>query len=262
MLYKSRTWMADEVTPLSGTTHNWFGGWGANLVDSLDTIWIMGLHEEFEEAVSAVVQINFETNSLSQINTFETNIRYLGGLLAAYDLSRDKRLLKKVIEGGEMLYAAFDTPNCMSITRWDFQRAARGEEQVAAEGVLVAEIGSFTPEFTRLSQITGDPKWFDAIHRMMEIFYRQQDLTKLPEMWPVDVKAPDSVYEYLPKMHALIGGVLPMYKSRYRDAIDTAIRYNLFSPMTPDEADILVAGAARIVREADQPSRVTLEPKG
>ncbi|EAW17220.1 glycoside hydrolase family 47 protein [Aspergillus fischeri NRRL 181] len=276
--YKSRAWMADEVTPLSGTTRNWFGGWGATLVDSLDTLWIMGLREEFEEAVSAVVQINFETTSLSQINTFETNIRYLGGLLAAYDLSHDKRLLSKTVEVGEILYAAFDTPNRMPITRWGFQSAARGEEQVAAEGVLVAEIGSFTLEFTRLSQITGNPKWFDAIHRVMGIFYRQQDLTKLPGMWPVVVNAreedftqdttytlgamADSVYEYLPKMHALVGGVLPMYESMYRNAMDTAIRHNLFRPMTPDEADILVAGAARIVSEAGQPSRVTLEPKG
>ncbi|GFG07393.1 endoplasmic reticulum mannosyl-oligosaccharide 1,2-alpha-mannosidase [Aspergillus lentulus] len=276
--YKSRAWMADEVTPLSGTTRNWFGGLGATLVDSLDTLWMMGLHEEFEEAVSAVVQINFETTSLSQINTFETNIRYLGGLLAAYDLSHDKRLLNKAVEVGEMLYAAFDTPNRMPITRWDFQSAARGEEQVAPEGVLVAEIGSFTLEFTRLSQITGDPKWFDAIHRVMGIFYRQQDLTKLPGMWPVVVNAreedftqdttytlgamADSVYEYLPKMHALVGGVLPMYESMYRDAMDTAIRHSLFRPMTPEGADILVAGAARIVSEAGQPNRVTLEPKG
>ncbi|RHZ47886.1 glycoside hydrolase family 47 protein [Aspergillus thermomutatus] len=276
--YKSRAWLADEVTPFSGITRNWFGGWGATLVDSLDTLWIMGLREEFEEAVSAVVQINFETTSLSQINTFETNIRYLGGLLAAYDLSLDKRLLSKAVEVGEMLYAAFDTPNRMPITRWDFRSAARSEEQVASESVLVAEIGSFTLEFTRLSQITGDPKWFDAIHRVMSIFYRQQDRTKLPGMWPVVVNAraedftqdttytlgamADSVYEYLPKMHALVGGVLPMYESMYRDAMDTAIQYNLFRPMTPDEADILLAGAARIVSEAGQPSRVTLEPKG
>ncbi|GIJ87117.1 hypothetical protein Asppvi_006020 [Aspergillus pseudoviridinutans] len=276
--YKARAWMADEVMPVSGAMRNWFGGWGATLVDSLDTLWIMGLQEEFEEAVSAVMQINFETTSFSQINTFETNIRYLGGLLAAYDLSHDKRLLSKAVEVGEMLYAAFDTPNRMPITRWDFQRAARGEEQVAAEGVVVAEIGTFTLEFTRLSQITGDPKWFDAIHRVMGIFYRQQDLTKLPGMWPVVVNAreedftqdttytlgamADSVYEYLPKMHALVGGVLPMYENMYRDAMDTAIRYNLFRPMTPDEADILVAGAARTASDASEPRRVTLEPKG
>ncbi|KAF7173672.1 hypothetical protein CNMCM5623_005898 [Aspergillus felis] len=276
--YKTRAWMADEVMPLSGAMRNWFGGWGATLVDSLDTLWIMGLQEEFEEAVSAVMQINFETTSFSHINTFETNIRYLGGLLAAYDLSHDKRLLSKAVEVGEMLYAAFDTPNRMPITQWNFQRAARGEEQVAAERVVVAEIGTFTLEFTRLSQITGDPKWFDAIHRVMGIFYRQQDLTKLPGMWPVVVNAreedftqdttytlgamADSVYEYLPKMHALVGGVLPMYENMYRDAMDTAIRYNLFRPMTPDEADILVAGAARIVSDASELNRVTLEPKG
>lgn len=80
----------------------------------------MKLREEFEEAVSAVVHINFETTSLSHFYTFETNLRNLGGLLAAYDLDHDKHLLNKAVEVGEMLYATFDTPNRMPITRWGF----------------------------------------------------------------------------------------------------------------------------------------------
>jgi mannosyl-oligosaccharide alpha-1,2-mannosidase len=82
--------MKDELTPISGSSRNHFGGWAATLVDSLDTLWIMDLKNEFEEAAESVRDIDFTTMEEDQINTFETTIRYLGGLLAAFDLSDGK----------------------------------------------------------------------------------------------------------------------------------------------------------------------------
>lgn len=82
---------------MSGSSKDTFGGWGATLVDSLDTLWIMDLKAEFDEAIAAAVGIHFSPNSSSQstVNMFETTIRYLGGFLAAYDLTgcKDVRLL-------------------------------------------------------------------------------------------------------------------------------------------------------------------------
>lgn len=40
--YKERAWTWDEVRPVTGGGKNTFGGWAATLVDSLDTLWIMG----------------------------------------------------------------------------------------------------------------------------------------------------------------------------------------------------------------------------
>lgn len=229
--YKMHAWMSDEVGPLSGGAHNPFGGWAATLVDALDTLWIMGMHAEFDEAVRAVELIDFSKSTLEEINVFETTIRYLGGFLSAYDISGGRVgrhasvLLRKAVELGDMLYVAFDTPNHMPITRWNLNQArkARSEgdgssapRQVAPDGVLLAEIGSLTLEFTRLSQVSGDPKYFDAVQRIMEVFAEQQDLTNLPGLWPVVVNAKkpdftgdsgftiggmaDSTYEYLPKV--------------------------------------------------------------
>jgi hypothetical protein len=121
--YKQHAWLYDEVGPLSGNQVNPFGGWAATLVDALDTLWIMGLTDEFKRAVKAVEVIDFTTTAMDTINVFETTIRYLGGFLAAYELS-DKRfpaLLRKAVEVGELLMCAFDTPNRMPITRWDWK---------------------------------------------------------------------------------------------------------------------------------------------
>jgi mannosyl-oligosaccharide alpha-1,2-mannosidase len=178
----------------------------------------MGLHDEFRAAVKAIEVIDFSTCALEEINVFETTIRYLGGFLAAYDLSGGQypALLQKAGEIGDMLYVAFDTPNRMPITRWNFKAAAAGSSQESSENMLVAEIGSLTLEFTRLSQLTGDPRYFDAVQRIMDLFDEQQSRTKLPGMWSVVVNAKtedfmggtgftiggmaDSLYEYLPKV--------------------------------------------------------------
>lgn len=248
--------------PISGGRKNHFGGWAATLVDALDTLWIMDLKDDFNEAVAAAVSIDFSGTRMEEINVFETTIRYLGGFLSAYDLSGDKRLLSKAVELGEMLLAAFDTPNRMPVTRWRAMDARKGFKQTAHEVSLVAEIGSLTMEFTHLSQVTGDARWYDATYRIMEAFEQQQSQTRLPGMWPILINAKemnftwhgtftlgamsDSLYEYFPKMYALLGGLEPMYEKLYRESMAASIRYTVFRPMTPDNADILVAGTAHV----------------
>eukprot|EP01038_Epipyxis_sp_PR26KG_P010250 gene10250-13787_t len=57
--YKKYAWGYDELKPLSNRGQNNWGGMGVTLVDSLDTLWIMGMKKEFEEAK------NWVQNSLS-----------------------------------------------------------------------------------------------------------------------------------------------------------------------------------------------------
>ncbi|KAL5121156.1 hypothetical protein ACEQ8H_001008 [Pleosporales sp. CAS-2024a] len=269
--YRARAWMHDEIKPISGEVADHFGGWAATLIDALDTLWIMGFSDEFNSAIDDIASIDFGYTPLEQINVFETNIRHLGGLLAAFDLSRDKRLLAKAVEVGNMLYHAFDTPNHMPITRWRTREAAQGKPQVADEQVLLAEIGSLSMEFTRLSQLTGNVKYYDAVTRITRLMEDQQDKTKLPGMWPLIVNAKvadftgdntftlnamaDSMYEYLPKMYALLGGQDASYRKMYEKAMDVAAKHALFRPSTPEDSDLLASGVVRV-----EGSSVMLEP--
>lgn len=270
--YRQYAWMNDEIRPISGDVTNHFGGWAATLIDALDTLWIMDFKEEFESAIEDVEMIDFGWTASDTVNVFETNVRHLGGLLSAYELSGDKRLLNKSREVGEMLYHAFDTPNHMPVTRWNFRNAGEGKPQVAEERVLLAEIGSMTLEFTRLSQLTGDPKYYDAITRVTKVLEKEQDRTKLKGMWPVVVNArnldftedngftlaslSDSTYEYLAKMYILLGGREPMYKTLYEKAMDTAIKHSIYRPMTPNNFDMLMSGFVRV-----EGSTVFLDPE-
>lgn len=121
--YKRNAWLQDEQMPVSGESRNPFCGWAATLVDSLDTLWIMDLKDEFEEAANAIRKIDFTTSTRDDIPLFETTIRYLGGLLAAYDVSGGKHpiLLDKAVELADILMGAFDTPNRMPVTYYQWK---------------------------------------------------------------------------------------------------------------------------------------------
>ncbi|KAL8692899.1 MAG: hypothetical protein Q9218_002157 [Villophora microphyllina] len=266
--YKKYAWKQDELAPIRGGHSTTFGGWGATLVDSLDTLWLMDLKEDYEEAVKAVEEIDFTTIQLEQLNVFETTIRYLGGFLGAYDLSGGKHpvLLKKAKDLGELLYGAFDTPNRMPVTRWFWEEGKKGAKQEASESSLVAEVGSLTLEFTRLAQLTGEAKYFDAIQRITDVLDREQNQTALPGLWPVMMDAKrgkftdvgftlggmaDSTYEYLPKEHMLLGGSIQQYKKMYEATMTPMQKHIFYKPMTPDNANILFSSGVRINSNAD-----------
>ena len=274
--YKKHAWMADELSPIDGGKVQSFGGWSATLVDTLDTLWIMGMKDEFEQAVTAVNKIDFNSTDDQILNIFETTIRYLGGFLGAYDLSNGAypELLDKATEVGNLLYCAFDTPNRMPVTRWNWKEALDGAKQTAAENTLIAEIGSLTLEFTRLSQLTGDLKYFDAVQRITDEFEKMQSFTKIPGLWPIVMNAKhltfvnnaftlggmaDSLYEYMPKQFMLLGGRAEQMKKMYEFSITAAMNHILFQPMVPDNRDILLSGSATV---GDSTKNIVSESKG
>ena len=134
--YKRFALPHDELRPVTLAHKDPFGGWGATLVDALDTLWIMGLKEDFDEAVQLVAKIDFTTNQMKKMKVFETVIRYLGGLVGAWDLATEggqgkaykngdkqgyKVLLDQAKNLADILLGAFDTPNRMPILSWGWR---------------------------------------------------------------------------------------------------------------------------------------------
>ncbi|KAK7756134.1 hypothetical protein SLS62_001726 [Diatrype stigma] len=265
--YRQYAWMKDALKPISGGYADQFCGWAATLVDTLDTLWIMGLKDEFDEAANAAAAIDFGKSASRRVNTFETNIRYLGGLLAAYDLSRRDALLAKAKELGDMLYAGFNTENRMPVDFIEFERAKTGRGLKVESSVVSASPGTLSLELTRLSQLTGEPRYYDAIAKITDVFYRGQNQTKLPGIWPVSVSmrtqdvvsgqqftlagSADSLYEYLPKMHALLGGLEPKYEMMARGFMETAKQNLLFRPMVPGNESILISSSGWVDDSGD-----------
>jgi len=106
--YRDNSFGMDEVEPISGGGNNRLTGLGTTLVDSLDTLWLMDMKEEFYEARDWVRdKLRFD-NSTELVSLFETTIRSLGGLLSAYDLSGDDIFLIKAKDLGSRLFKAFE----------------------------------------------------------------------------------------------------------------------------------------------------------
>ena len=91
--YERFAWGHDELHPLTNRSNDVWGGFAVTMVDSLDTAKIMGCEAEFGRAV-AWLDGHFTMQRDHYVSVFELSIRVLGGLLSAYDLSRDPRLLR------------------------------------------------------------------------------------------------------------------------------------------------------------------------
>ena len=83
--HRDYAWGEDELRPITKERSQWFN-LGLTLVDSLDTLLIMDLKDEFLEARNWVEK-SLAVNPDVDVNLFETTIRVLGGLLASFHLS-------------------------------------------------------------------------------------------------------------------------------------------------------------------------------
>lgn len=112
--YVKYAWGENELNPNTRTGHSAgiFGNskFGASIIDGLDTLWIMGLTDEYEKARD-YVRNELDFNSINtDVSVFEFNIRFVGGLLTAYALTKDDLYIKKAEEIAEKLLPAFNTP--------------------------------------------------------------------------------------------------------------------------------------------------------
>jgi mannosyl-oligosaccharide alpha-1,2-mannosidase len=150
--------------------------------------------------------------------------------------------------------------------------ALNGHQQADAQS-LSAELGSLTLEFTRLSQLTGDPKYYDAVQRITNILDSHQNRTNLPGLFPVHISPlreefdgetftfggmSDSLYEYFPKQHLLLGGLSNQYRRLYEGTIEPAKKHLFFRPMIPQGQNILISGTVR----TSTLGTVKLDPEG
>ncbi|XP_015734192.1 endoplasmic reticulum mannosyl-oligosaccharide 1,2-alpha-mannosidase isoform X2 [Coturnix japonica] len=163
--YKDFAWGHDELKPLSKSYSEWFG-LGLTLIDALDTMWILGLREEFEEARKWVANdLAFDKNV--DVNLFESTIRILGGLLSTYHLSGDSLFLEKAKDIGNRLMPAFKTPSKIPYSDVNIGRGTAHPPRWTSDST-VAEVTSIQLEFRELSRLTGDEKYQKAVDEVMK----------------------------------------------------------------------------------------------
>jgi hypothetical protein len=205
---------SDELKPLSKKGYNWTREtMHYTAVDSLDTLYIMGLETEYQQAKDIVLSMRFDKIDY-QISHFETTIRSLGGLLAAYELDGDHRFIEVAVDLADRLLRAFDTPTGIPYSHIDLKDGSKRGGLVS-----VASAGTLQLEFQYLSDITGNPIYqdtalyvYEQLHWMEKekegLFPTYLNISKLEFFDHIQFgigPENDSFYEYLLKIYLSTG---------------------------------------------------------
>ncbi|KAI3659988.1 hypothetical protein MP638_000036, partial [Amoeboaphelidium occidentale] len=233
----------DYVNPKNGI-NDVLGDYCLTLIDSLDTLLVMGDHEEFKRAITLIVKhVNFSRHA-NRVQVFETSIRILGGLLSGHLLATDVKLhrhLNFTMEGhynGQLLDLAYDLGKRLlpafeeSKTDLPFARVnlVYGVDKGEISETCTAGAGTLLLEFGLLSRLTGDQRFEELAKKSIEsIWAKRSSLNLVGNTLDVNTGAwihkdsginagIDSFYEYLLKAYVVFGDkyYLEMFEESYK----------------------------------------------
>lgn len=194
--YKKYAHPADELMPLScrgryrgsetdrGDIDEALGNFSLTLIDTLDTLAVLGQIEEFETQVLYVIRsVTFDNDVV--VSVFETNIRILGGLLGAHSMAitlkkngkgldwYDDELLKKAMDIADRLLPAFNTSTGIPYPKINLRYGIHHEmSRVGGEShTCTACAGTMIMEFGALSRLTGISIYEEKAHKAMEALW-------------------------------------------------------------------------------------------
>jgi len=165
--YRAAAWGSDEVRPVSGQPGGKWGDVGMSILDTMDTLWLADLHNEFDEGQKWLTSMRLDgKHNGYHTSFFEMTIRGLGGLLSTYALTGRPIFLEKAQEFGSHLVQAFpQKEQSNKHLAWpaaylDIRNPS--DQEVAASWLgksILADVGSNLLEFTYLSEASGDPRY-------------------------------------------------------------------------------------------------------
>jgi len=230
--YSDIAWGKDELKPISKRHETWFN-LGLTLVDALDTLYLMGMMDEFDKA-KHWVETKMQLDQDKDVNLFECTIRVLGGLLSTYSLSGDKVFLDKAIDLGDRLMYAFNQNSGVPYSDVNIGTHHAHKPKWGPDS-STSEVTTIQLEFRELSRLTGNPKYDNAVTKVME---HVKSLPKQHGLVPIFINADtgkfkgntitfgargDSYYEYLLKQWLQTSKTDDRWKDMYLEVVDGVI---------------------------------------
>ena len=222
-------------------------GLGWIIIDSLDTLMLMNLTSRLTHAREWLTT-SLTWDQDQDVNTFETTIRMLGGLLSAHYLSTEFPNLAPLSEDdpgapGEDLYlekakdladrlmAAFDSPSGIpyaSVNLGEFKGLISHDDLGASS---TAETTTLQLEFKYLAKLTGEKAFWDKVEKVMELVDGNAAKDGLVPIYIYATTGEfrgdnirlgsrgDSYYEYLIKQYLQTNKKETVYLDMWRDAL-------------------------------------------
>lgn len=231
-------------------------GLGWIIVDSLDTMMLMNLTGRLTHAREWVSK-SLTWDQDQDVNTFETTIRMMGGLLSAHYLSNEYPDMAPLTEkqlastGGEDLYlekakdladrllSAFDSPTGLP---WSSVNIGKSEALPAHDNsgsASTAEATTLQLEFKYLAKLTGEKLFWDKVEHVMEVV--DEGSRAFEGLVPIFISPKtgsfmgqnirlgsrgDSYYEYLIKQYLQTNKKETVYQEMWQEAL-AAVRKHL-----------------------------------
>ncbi|MEO6911405.1 MAG: glycoside hydrolase family 47 protein [Edaphobacter sp.] len=210
--YRKYAWGHDALRPISNKPEDWYSGsLLMTPVDALDTMLLMGLNQQADEARKLIdTKLNFDQDIY--VKDFEITIRLMGSLLSCYEMTGDKRLLELADDLGRRMLPIFDSPTGMPYEYVNLRTGA-----VRGANSNPAEVGSLLLEYGVLAKLTGKQVYYDKAKRaVVELYKRRSPIGLVGSginvetgKWTNDSTGIeggiDSYYEYLLKCSILFG---------------------------------------------------------
>eukprot|EP01060_Flectonema_neradi_P000590 TRINITY_DN10363_c0_g1_i1.p1 TRINITY_DN10363_c0_g1~~TRINITY_DN10363_c0_g1_i1.p1 ORF type:complete len:589 (+),score=129.25 TRINITY_DN10363_c0_g1_i1:47-1813(+) len=235
--YRKHAWGWDELMPVTKQGKNWAKGvtksFGLTIHDSLTTLLIMGMQEEFEEALEWI-ESDFHPSEMDfTMSVFESIIRMVGGLISAYEFSGEKHpiLLKKAKEVADIVLFAYNTSSGIPHASINYNQRSHGNPPWSGGSSVLSEFGTVQLEFRTMSFHTNNSIYDEKATWIMDV---------IEEKAPDDMLCPtyfsttsfrwtsdhitlgalgDSFFEYLLKQYLLTGKTEERYKVMYEKAV-------------------------------------------
>ena len=167
--YRTYAWGHDALHPIAKTPEDWYAGsLLMTPVDALDTMLIMGLTKQADEARNLIdTKLNFDQDIF--VRDFEINIRLLASLLSCYEMTGDKRLLELADDLGRRMLPIFESPTGLPYVNVNLHTGA-----VQGTRADSATAGSMLLEFGVLSKLTGKQIYYDKAKRAVVALYNHR----------------------------------------------------------------------------------------
>lgn len=201
--YFKCAYKSDTADVLRCTGLNDRGGWGATIIDNIDTSLIMNLTDTANLQIDFALGVDFSTvgntkGNLGTISAFETTIRILGGLLSATDLlehgygdsvpdykPKAFLLLMQAKTLADTLDPIWNTTSRLPAKRLNLHTKPGTIEPLASGPInSVAGIGTSQLEYARLSHLTGQPIYVNRSVAAVEQLFNPRSSPGLKQMLP------------------------------------------------------------------------------
>jgi len=250
--YEKHGWGYDEYHPVSksGRYMAQPNGMGWIIVDALDTLMVMNLTKQLDHAREWVSN-TLDYNKKQDVNTFETTIRMLGGLLSAHylqdtlpglkpaEVSEEGVFLKKAVDLANRVMGAFESPSGVPWASIILQDG-KGEASHADGGASsTAEATTLQLELKYLAFLTGESHYWEKAEKVMQVVDNNGAKDGL---LPIFIhpntgtfrgseirwgSRGDSYYEYLIKQYLQTQKQEPIYLDMWKEALGGAKKHLL-----------------------------------